>query len=140
MFWDEDLFAELERMRRQIDALARRMLQPVSKEFAEMPVDVSETDNEIIVRADLPGFKKEEISIRASTDSLEIEAEHKEKKIKKGERFYQAERKFGRVFRRIQLPEPVDYENAKARMEDGVLTVVLPKKEKAKVKKEIKVE
>ena len=140
MFWDEDIFEELERMRKRIDMITQRMLQPLSREFAEMPIDISETDNEIIVRADLPGFKKDEVSIRATEDSLEIEAEHKEKRIEKNERFYRAERKVGKVFRRIQLPEPVDYENARARMEDGVLTIVLPKKEKGKAKKKIEIE
>lgn len=140
MIW-EDPFEELEKMRKRLDYIMRRMWQPVGEEmqFYSFPVDVSETDDNIIVRADLPGFKKDEISIRATENTLEISAQHKEKKIEKTERMYRSERKYGMYKRFLTLPVPVDYEKAEAKLENGVLTVSIPKKEKKKVGKKVEV-
>ena len=138
---DFDPFEELDRMRKRIDYLMKRVWQPVQEEieaFHGFPVDISETDNNIVIKADLPGFKKDEISLKATENTLEISAEHKEKKVEKTERMYRAERSYGAYRRFLTLPVPVKYEEADAKLEDGVLTVVLPKKEK-KVRKEIKV-
>lgn len=140
VFWEYwDPFEELDRMQRRM----RHFLQRFGKEeFFEgtFPVDISETDDELIVKADLPGFDKTDVSIRATENTLEIVAQHKEKKIERTERVYRAERRFGALRRFLTLPTAVEYENAKAEMDKGVLTIRLPKKEKKKVGKEIKIE
>jgi HSP20 family protein len=112
--FEEDIFDELLRMKRRIE--------------------ISETENEVIVRADLPGFSKEEVSVNATENTLTIEAKRKEKKEEKGERFYRIERKIGSLRRTVSLPVEIDAERAKAKMKDGVLEIVLPKKEKRKGK------
>ncbi|MEM5802110.1 MAG: Hsp20/alpha crystallin family protein [Candidatus Aenigmatarchaeota archaeon] len=140
--WEEDIFEELERMRRRIHELMRKMWEPIEEEFIafrSFPVDLRETDEEIIAKADLPGFNKDEISVKATENTLEITAQHKEKKIEKGEGIYKAEKKFGVLKRFLTLPAKVDYSKAEAKFENGVLTVKLPKKEKKKVGKEIKI-
>jgi len=138
--FEEDIFDELLRMRRRIERLMRSLGSLASfEEIESFPVDISETENEIIVRADLPGFSKDEVSVNATEGTLTIEAKHKEEKKEKGEKYYTVERKFGSFRRVISLPVEVESEKAKARMKDGVLEVILPKKEKKKGK-EIKVE
>lgn len=139
-YWDP-FFEEMEIMRRRMNRLLRKLGEPIGEEeFGSFPLDISETDSEIIVRADLPGFEKEDISLRATENTLEISAQHKEEKKKTTERFYRAERKFGAVKRVFTLPVPINPEKATAEFRNGVLTVKLEKKEKKKIGKEIKIE
>jgi HSP20 family protein len=138
--FEEDIFDELLRMKRRIERLMKSFGSLATFEEVEsFPVDISETENEVIVRADLPGFSKEEVSVRATENSLEIEAKHKEKREERGEKFYRVERKVGSFRRLISLPVDIEPEKSKAIMKDGVLEVILPKKEKKKGK-EIKIE
>jgi HSP20 family protein len=137
--FEEDIFDELLRMKRRIERLMRSFGSLASEEIESFPIDISETENEVIVRADLPGFSKEEVSVNATENTLTIEAKRKEKKEEKGERFYRIERKIGSLRRTVSLPVEIDAEGAKAKMKDGVLEIVLPKKEKRKGK-EIEIE
>jgi HSP20 family protein len=137
--FEEDIFDELLRMKRRIERLMRSFGSLASEEIESFPIDISETENEVIVRADLPGFSKEEVSVNATENTLTIEAKRKEKKEEKGERFYRIERKVGSLRRTVSLPVEIDAERAKAKMKDGVLEIVLPKKEKRKGK-EIEIE
>lgn len=118
-------------------------LIPVS-EFGEAwgPVaDVYEDKNNIFVKVELPGMKREEIEVYVSDEMLNIAGERKEETEHKGAASYRAERYFGRFNRRIALPGAVDAKKIEAHYKDGVLTVTCPKTEEAKRKEiEIKVE
>ncbi len=141
MAWD-DFSDDLESLHKRIHRLMRRMWEPLGEEiesFDGFPVDVNETDDEIIVQADLPGFSKDEISIQATENTLEISAQHKEKKVEKTKESYMIERRMGSFRRFITLPARVNYEKTDAKFENGVLTIAIPKMEKKKVGKEVKI-
>ncbi len=97
-----------------------------------LPLDVSENDNEFVVRASLPGVKPEDVQITVHGDTLTIQGEAKGEEEKKGERWHLRERRFGSFQRSLSLATPINSEKAQAQFEHGVLTLVLPKSEQAK--------
>jgi len=120
------------------DFFGRRFLQPFGWErpFVRMPempsVDVIDRDDEVVVRAEIPGYKKEEIDISVSDRSLTIKGEtKKEEKEEKGD-YYRAEISRGSFSRSLTLPAEVDGDKVKAAMKDGMLEVTLPKVAKSK--------
>ena len=136
-----DPWEEWGRMRKRTRQMFRFGI-PMEEEFFEegFPVDMSETDDELVIKAGLSGFDKGDVAIRSTENTLEISAQKKEKKIERTEKMFKTERKYGALRRLLTLPVAVEYEKAKANMDKGVLTVIIPKKEKKKVGKEIKVE
>ncbi|HHT9120465.1 MAG TPA: Hsp20/alpha crystallin family protein [Candidatus Hypogeohydataceae bacterium YC41] len=104
-------------------------------------VDVVETPDTVIVRAELPGIDPKDVDISVSGDTLTIKGEKKEEKEEKGKTFYRMERSYGAFVRSIELPTPVEADKAKADYKNGVLEITLPKVEQVKAKKiPIKVE
>ena len=102
-------------------------------------VDVCENANEIVVKADLPGLTKEDISIAVQGGILTISGERRSETKDHDEHWTYCERTRGTFSRSLQLPEAVDTERVKASFKDGVLEVLVPKSEKAKPR-QIKVE
>lgn len=96
-----------------------------------LALDVSENDQAVIVRASLPGFRKEDVTVEVHDGVLTINAKQEEVKEEKTERFYRKERRIGSMSRRIALPAPVVDEDSHAELRDGVLTVRIPKSAKA---------
>jgi HSP20 family protein len=103
-------------------------------------VDVSETDGEYVIKAELPEVKKEDVKVTMEDGVLTLEGERKQEKEEKGKRYHRIERSYGSFMRSFELPDNVDTSKAKAEYKDGMLTLSLPKSEKAKSKAlEIKV-
>jgi HSP20 family protein len=90
-------------------------------------IDVYEEGNELVVRADLPGVKREEVQVTVDGDQLVLRGERKEEKEIKEERYYRSERSYGSFYRSITLPGAVDPKDIKAQLRDGVLEVRVPK-------------
>lgn len=97
---------------------------------AKIPMDMIETDRDIIVKTDLPGVKKEDIVIDLSEDMLEVMAIFEDESEYKDENFVRKERRYGEAKRSVTINKPIKIEEASAKFENGVLTVTIPKEEK----------
>ena len=103
---------------------------------AQLRMDVTENDNEYQVLAELPGVKKEEISITISGNRVAISAEVKhEEDVKNGGAVLRAERYYGKIQRSFALGQEVDEATAQAKYNDGLLELTLPKKAAAATKR-----
>jgi HSP20 family protein len=99
-----------------------------------LALDVYQTDDEIVVRAGLPGVKAEDVQISVANGVLSIRGEVKEEKEEHQGAYHLRERRYGTFARSISLPTDVDADKAHAQFEDGVLTLTLPKSEQVKPK------
>jgi len=120
------------------DFFGRRFLRPFdwglpAIRMPAMPsVDVIDRDDEVVVRAEVPGYRKEQIDIAVSDNSLTIKGETKtEEKEEKGD-YYRSEISHGSFVRTLALPAQVDGDKVKAAMKDGLLEITLPKVAKSK--------
>ncbi|MFH1303231.1 MAG: Hsp20/alpha crystallin family protein, partial [Planctomycetota bacterium] len=98
-------------------------------------LDMSETDDEIEVRMDVPGILPEEIEVEVSGNTLFITGERKEEKETKGKTYHRIERTYGSFSRSVTLPCDVESDHIEAQCENGVLTVTLPKSDFRKPQK-----
>lgn len=140
---------ELEEMRREMDRLFDDFF-PVQRRrrvWDEKPVagiivpniEIYDRTNEIVFRAELPGVKKEDIDLSVTQDSLTIKGQLKREEEVKPETLYVSEISYGSFARTVTLPVEIDSEKAVATFNNGILELVLPKKEEARPK-EIKIE
>ena len=125
-------------MRSLIDRLFERNMAPWAgtngMDEGTLGVDISETPEELIVRASLPGYKRDEIDVQLHQGVLSIKAEHKESEAGGEERYHRRERFWGTVNRRLALPGVLHDANVKAELRDGVLTLRIPVPSAAKPK------
>jgi HSP20 family protein len=101
---------------------------------AALPVDVCETESEFRIKASLPGIKPEDVQITLQGDTVTLRAESKSEEEKKGETWHLRERRSGSYQRSMVLNAPIDSDRATAHFDHGVLTLTLPKSEKARPK------
>ncbi|WP_089939305.1 Hsp20/alpha crystallin family protein [Candidatus Entotheonella palauensis] len=97
-------------------------------------VEVSDTKESVIVKAQVPGVSQENIQVSVTDDSLTLKGEMKEEETKDEKNIYRREFRYGSFSRTIPLPTAVHSEKAEAKLKDGVLEITIPKSEKAKVK------
>jgi HSP20 family protein len=104
------------------------------------PIDMINRKDEVLVRAELPGLKKEHIHVSVTGDVLTVEGERKADEEVKDDDYYCCEHSYGRFYREISLPAGVQKEKITSSYRDGILEIHLPKAEEAKPKElEIKV-
>ena len=120
---DDDPFAELDRL---FDRLSEGFTPGGLSALAPVSVDVAETDDEVVVAADLPGYDAADIGVTVDDRTLTIEADRDEEETATEGRYVRRERRHRGVHRSVTLPTDVDEGGATADYENGVLTVRLP--------------
>jgi HSP20 family protein len=136
-------FGELSSIRSEMDRFWNRVFGETSlaRKFAEEwspRVDLSETKDNYVVKAELPGLDAKDVNVSISGNVLTVKGEKKKKEEKKDEHYHSTERYYGSFQRSFQLPANVKTDKIEASFDKGVLEVTLPKTEEAK-KKEIEI-
>jgi len=144
--WDP--FKELEEISDRFNRIFGRMptYRPFGREALTVAdwvptVDISEDDQEYVIKAEVPAVEKKDVKISVEEGVLTIQGERKQEKEEKGKKFHRVESSYGSFVRSFTLPENVAEDKLRAEFKDGVLLVHLPKGEKPKAKAvEVKVE
>src|SRR5579884_2107246 len=113
------------------DTVSRMLDQSTARPWVP-PVDIFETENEWVLKADLPDVKMDQVDIQIENGTLTLKGERKFSAGENGKGYHRVERAYGSFARYFTLPETVDSEKVHADYNAGVLTVTLPKKEVAK--------
>ena len=129
-------FNDLERMRQQIDQMFGDAMTPYQSAHAGVfpMINLTEDKNNYYVRAELPGMKADELDIQVTDNNIAIAGERKIPAEAEGSKYHRREREAGQFSRMIGLPGDVDSDKVEAKLEDGVLSVVISKAEAAKPK------
>lgn len=132
-------FDPLANLRLFEDAFTRFMSEPTSNRPWSPAVDIYETENELVLKADLPEVSQTDIDVRVENQTLTIAGERKFAKEEAKKGFHRIERSYGNFVRSFAVPNTFNTEQISAEFHNGVLTVTLPKKEAAKPR-QVKVE
>ena len=116
------------------DTMNRLFAEPSARPWMP-PVDIAETENELVVKADVPDVRFEDIQVNLENDTLTLKGQRKFEKASEKGGYHRIERSYGSFERSFTVPNTVDAEHVKADYKNGVLTVTLPKKESAKPRK-----
>src|SRR5215468_6573960 len=136
--WDpfRDLNLLQDRMNRLFEDAGRgwRADEPSSTTSWSPAVDIYETENEIIVQAELPGVERKDISLQLENNVLTLKGERRFERETKQENYHRVERSYGGFSRAFSIPAIVDEEKIRADYKDGILKIALPKKDQVKPK------
>lgn len=131
----------------QMEQVARDMARmvPWSEDSGDVhplgiPIDVYETDTEVVVKAEVPGVKKEDLEINLQDNTLTIRGQTKEETEVKEENYYRREVRTGSFFRSVPLPSEVKQDEIKATCDEGVCTIRAPKAVEQKIGRKIDIE
>jgi len=129
---DREMFPSLGAFRGKLDYLLKKFPVKELSRWPERPefspaIDISETENEIIVKVELPGIDQKDVEISLSGATLKINGEKRDEKKEKGEHFHRVERSFGRFAISLPLPCRVPEKEIKAEYKNGILSVKIPK-------------
>jgi HSP20 family protein len=121
------------------DAFSRMLTEPQTNRPWAPAVDIYETENELVLKADLPDVDLKDIDVRVENQTLTISGERNFEKKDTTKGYHRIERNYGSFVRSFSVPSSFDTENIAAEFKNGVLSVTLPKKEAAKPR-QVKVE
>lgn len=136
------LWSSLDRLRDDFDNTVERLFRGRGANGEVMPwgmagplADMEETDDEIIVRAEMPGLQKDDFNVELQNNRLTIRGEKKATEEKKEKNYHYSEIMYGSFSRSFTLPVEVASDKVDAKYENGTLTIRMPKSEKARTKK-----
>jgi HSP20 family protein len=132
-------FDPLANLRLFEDAFSRMLTEPQTNRPWAPAVDIYETENELVLKADLPDVELKDIDVRVENQTLTISGERTFEKSDSTKGYHRIERNYGTFVRSFSVPTAFDTENIAADFKNGVLSVTLPKKEAAKPR-QVKVE
>jgi len=132
-------FDPLANLRLFEDAFSRMLSEPQTNRPWAPAVDVYETENELVLKADLPDVDLKDIDVRVENQTLTFAGQRKFEKQSSSNGYHRIERSYGNFTRSFAVPSTFDTEQVNASYKNGVLTVTLPKKEAAKPR-QIKIE
>lgn len=141
-----DPFREMDRLQNEVNRLFEGYLAPDGRVVPGAPmqsggrlwspsVDIAESENEIVLRAELPGMKQEDIDIELSSDTLTLRGERRFEDEERKQNFVRVERSYGRFQRSFTLGVPIQQDKVQATYRDGILDIHLPKSEDLKPRK-----
>jgi HSP20 family protein len=129
----EDRFRELEDTVRTFEQdFDSEFGDSLRSRFGSFPVDIEETDDEITVKADLPGIEKDQIDVNVTENMVTIQAQDEREVREEGKNYVRQERRAQNYNRNLRLPASVDMDSAEAAYDDGVLTVTVEKQSASK--------
>jgi HSP20 family protein len=137
--WDpfKDLLSLQDRMNRLFDESVRNVKpgdEALSSAIWSPAVDIYETDDEVVVKAELPEVNQKDIDIQIESNTLTLRGERKFNKETKKENFHRIERAYGSFSRSFTLPGTIDQEKISADYKDGILKISMPKREETRPK------
>ena len=142
--WDpfRDMMSIQERMNQLFDDTfvpRRQGAEEFSKGSWSPPVDIYETSSNVVLKAEIPGMRQEDIEIKIEDDALVLKGVRKLEKVTENETYHRIERSYGTFVRTFTLPNSVDQDKVTATYDSGIFKIVMPKKREEKPKS-IKVE
>jgi HSP20 family protein len=137
--WDpfKDLVTLQDRMNRLFDESVRNVRpgdEALSSAIWSPAVDIYETEDEVVVKAELPEVNQKDIDVQIENNTLTLRGERKFNKETKKENFHRIERAYGSFSRSFTLPSTIDQEKIRADYKDGILKISMPKREETKPK------
>ncbi len=132
-------FDPLASLRTFEDAFTRMLSEPQTNRPWAPAVDIYESEQELVLKADLPDVDQKDIDVRVENQTLTLAGERNFQQTENGKAYHRIERNYGKFVRSFAVPNTFDTENIRAEYKNGVLTVTLPKKEAAKPR-QIKIE
>jgi HSP20 family protein len=138
--WDP--FEEIKRTQERLNQLFEDFM-PIEEGGGKVytpAIDIKEEEDKLVVTTDLPGINKEDVQINLKEDMLEISAKTGKEKETEEEGYLRRERTYTQFYRAVHLPASVKEEGSTAKMENGVLTITLPKMQLEEPKKKIAIE
>ncbi len=133
-------FRDLVTAQRDFDRLFQAAFSPQTSETElstrswAPPVDIYETEDAIVLKAELPGVDAKDVEVRVEDNTLYLKGERKFEKEVKEQNYHRVERSYGSFARSFSLPNSISSDKVKAEFKDGLLTLTMPKREEAKPK------